>query len=303
MHTFEYVKPRSLEEASSFLADHAPEAVLFAGGTDLLVQMKDGVIAPGYLVDIKDIEGLRSISSSFLPSQEGIEGEATGLTIGAIATLNAVAASPVVRERYGLLAQAAQTIGSYPIRNRATLGGNLCNASPGADTAPALLALDASVRIFELNGERAVPLRKFFTGPGETILKPGEILTAIQVPPLPLGAAYRYIKLSRCAALDLAIVGVAVLGFSDKGNPSDYGFRMALGAVAPTPIRVPRAEDILARAIDDEAVERAAVAAMEAAQPISDVRAGKEYRLAMVWNLTRRGIREILAELTTLTVS
>ncbi len=298
MQTFEYVKPKALEEASSFMVDHAPEAVVFAGGTDLLVQMKDGVIMPGYLIDIKGIEGLGSISSSLPPSQGGIEGGATGLTIGATATLNAVAASPVVKERYGLLAQAAQTIGSYPIRNRATLGGNICNASPGADTAPALLAVDASVRIFGPNGERAVPLGEFFTGPGATVLKPGEILAAIQVPPPPLGAAYRYIKLGRCAAVDLAIVGVAVLGFWDGGNPSGYGFRIALGAVAPTSIRVPRAEDILARAVDDEAVERAATAAMEVAQPISDVRASKEYRSAMVRNLTRQGIRETLAELT-----
>jgi CO/xanthine dehydrogenase FAD-binding subunit len=298
LQTFEYVKPKSLEEASSFIVAHAPEAVLFAGGTDLLVQMKDGVIMPGYLIDIKGIEGLGSISCSLPPSQGGIEGGATGLTIGATATLNAVAASPVVKERYGLLAQAAETIGSYPIRNRATLGGNICNASPGADTAPALLALDASVRIFGPNEERAVPLGEFFTGPGATVLKPGDILTAIQVPPPPLRATYRYIKLGRCAAVDLAIVGVAVLGFWDGGNPSGYGFRIALGAVAPTPIRVPRAEDILSRAVDDEAVERAATAAMEAAQPISDVRASKEYRSAMVRNLAHRGIRETLAELT-----
>lgn len=267
------------------MAEHA-EAKILAGGTDLLVHMRDRTIAPRYLVDIKNLDELHAISFD----------QSRGLTIGATATLNAVAASPPVRERYGLLAQAAQAVGSYQIRNRATLGGNLCNASPSADTAPALLVLDATALIFGPKGERTVPLVEFFTGPKKTILQPGEILIALQVPVPPPGAKGRYLKLGRCAAVDLSIVGVAVLGFPRAAN-GGYEFRIALEAVAPTPIRVPRAEEILAQAVDDESIEKAAQAAMETARPISDVRGSKEYRLAMVHSLTRRGVREVLKEL------
>ncbi len=293
METFEYIKPQTLEEASSFMAEHS-SAKIFAGGTDLLVQMRNRGLAPRYLVDIKNLDELRGISFD----------QSRGLTIGATTTLNAVAASPLVPERYGLLAQAAEAVGSYQIRNRATLGGNLCNASPSANTAPALLVLEATALIFGPKGERAVPLAEFFSGPKTTVLQPGEILTALQVPAPPPGAKGCYLKLGRCAAVDLSIAGVAVLGFpKPEANSSNdlshyyrsgYEFRMALEAVAPTPIRVPRAEEILAQAVDDESIEKAARAARETARPISDVRGSQEYRLAMVHNLTRRAVREVL---------
>jgi len=287
MKIFDYIKPKTLAEASAFMIEHDGEAKLYAGGTDLLILMRDGFITPQYIVDIKEIPSLRDISFD----------ETAGLTIGAAATLNAVASSPIIRTRFGLLAEAAETIGSYQVRNRATIGGNICNASPSADTVPALLVLGAMAWVFGGGEEKAVPLDTFFTGPGKTMLGPGNILTSIQVPLSPAGSAHRYLKLGRVRAADLALVGVAVLGFPQPGNPSGYGFRIALGAVAPTPIRAPEAEALLAESVDDEAVDKAALAAMRTAKPISDVRAKAEYRSAMVRVLTRRGIQEVLEDL------
>jgi len=287
MKKFDYVKPKTLAEASAFMVEHDGEARLYAGGTDVLILMRGGFITPQYIVDIKEIPGLRDISFD----------ETAGLTIGAATALNAVASSPIIREKFGLLAEAAETVGSYQVRNRATIGGNICNASPSADTVPALLVLGAMTWVFGGGGEKAIPLDAFLTGPGETVLGPGDILTSIQVPLPPAGNAYRYLKLGRVRAADLALVGVAVLGFPQVRNPSGYGFRIALGAVAPTPIRAPEAEAVLAESVDDEAVERAALAAMRTAKPISDVRASADYRSAMVRVLTRRGIKEVLQDL------
>lgn len=287
MKKFDYVKPKTLAEASAFMVEHDGEARLYAGGTDVLILMRSGLITPQYIVDVKGIPGLRDISFS----------ETAGLTIGAAATVNAVVSSPVIREKFGLLAEAAETIGSYQVRNRATIGGNICNASPSADTVPALLVLGGMAWVFGGGEEKAVPLDAFFTGPGETVLGPGDILTSIQVPLPPAGSAYRYLKLGRVRAADLALVGVAVLGFPQAGNPAGYGFRIALGAVAPTPVRAPEAEAVLAESVDDEAVEKAALATVRTAEPISDVRASAEYRSAIVQVLTRRGIKEVLEDL------
>jgi len=244
MKEFDYIKPKTLAEASAFMIEHDGEARLYAGGTDVLILMRGGFITPQYIVDIKEIPGLRDISFD----------ETAGLTMGAAATLNAVASSPLIREKFGLLAEAAETVGSYQVRNRATIGGNICNVFGGGE-------------------EKAVPLDTFFTGPGETGLGPGNILTSIQVSLPPAGSAYRYLKLGRVRAADLALVGVAVLGFPQADNPSAYGFRIALGAVAPTPIRVPEAEAVLAESVDDKAIEKATLASMRTARPFSDVRA------------------------------
>lgn len=287
MKRFHYVKPKTLTEASAFMAEHDGEAKLHAGGTDLLILMREGVIAPRYIVDIKEIPDLREISLD----------EVAGLTVGAATSLNTVTSLPITREKFGLLAEAAETVGSYQVRSRATIGGNICNASPSADTVPALLVLGAMARVFGDGEEKAIPLDAFLTGPGETVLGPGDILISIQVPFPPAGSVYRYLKLGRVRAVDLALVGVAIIGFPQAGNPSGYGFRIALGAVAPTPIRAPEAEAVLAESVSDEAIEKASVAAMITTKPISDVRASAGYRLAMVRVLTRRGIKEVLEEL------
>jgi carbon-monoxide dehydrogenase medium subunit len=212
-----------------------------------------------------------------------------------------------------LLAEAANAVGSYQVRNRATIGGNLCNASPCADTALAALVLDARVVLQGPNasggsdraGEREMSVAAFFVGPGETVLKPGELLTAIRLPPPPGGAVGRHLKLSRNRLGDLALVSAGVLGFpadgaSDDGGASGarYSFRIGLGAVAPTVVRATQAERVLAeRPPGDETFALAAEKAAGAAAPIDDVRAGAAYRKAMVRNLTLRGLRDVWARL------
>ena len=283
---FDYVRPQTLQEAVEFLAAHNGEARPFMGGTDLFVRLRDGFYSETkYVVDLKNLPGMQEIT--FDP--------ATGLRMGAALNMNRMIAFPAVQEHYPILAEAARAVASYQLRTRATVAGNLCNASPASDTAPACLVLDARVVLFGSNGERRLPLNGFFTGPGRTQMQPGEIMTAIEIPPPPEGAAGRYLSLGRNAIGDLAIVGVAALGFPDGTAASGHSFRIALASVAPVPLRATAAEEILARApLTDDTIDAAANAAMDAATPISDVRASAEYRKLMVRNLTRRGLRAIL---------
>ncbi len=286
MEPFEYIKPKSLTEACEFIQSHASEARIYQGGTDLLVRMQARQWKPKYLVDVKH-----------LPELRGIHVNESGLVIGAAETMNDVAAHSAVRKNYPLLVEAIETIAAYPIRNRATIGGNICNAAPSADLAPALLVTKADCHLMETSETRCVPIDEFFIAPGKTAMISGEILTKIHVPQLPKGAVGKYLKLGRRAAMDLAIVGVAVLGYPKSKKASGYKFRVALASVAPTPIRVSEAEDILGESVSEEAINQAAAAARRAAKPISDVRASEEYRAEMVEVYTRRGIEAVLKAL------
>lgn len=281
---FDYLRPASYDEAVTMLLHHGSEARLLMGGTDLFVRMRDGVLAPKALIDVKRLPGMKTIQ--FDPQR--------GLSIGAAVDMNAMARHPAVIEHYPLLTQAAQTVASYQLRARATLGGNLCNASPAADTAPSALVLEAWLIVFGPDGERAIPATEFFLGPSKNALKPGELVTRIEFPLMPAGWAGRYIKLGRNAAGDLAITGVAVLGYPDSSAPSGCRFRIALASVAPTPIRVPEAESRLANdPLSDATLDAAASLAQNTAKPISDVRASAAYRQAMVKNLTRRALVDV----------
>ncbi|MEW6661092.1 MAG: FAD binding domain-containing protein [Bacillota bacterium] len=278
---FHYLAPHSLAEACTFLREHAGQAVPMAGGTDLLVRMHDRQLKPVYVVDIKKIPGLNGIS----PRDD------SGLTIGACTPLNAIARHQLIREHYTLLAQAAHSVGSYQIRNRATIGGNLCNASPAADTAAPLLALNAIALIAGPDSRREVLLQDFFNGPGQPVLAPGELLTAVKLPPLPPGSASAYCKLMRTKAVDLSQVGVAVV-FAGQG------LRIALGAVAPTPIRATEAETLAAgRPLAEIDIQAVARAAANSASPIGDIRASREYRLEMIEVLTTRALTELFTQL------
>ena len=284
---FDYVKPASLAEASHILAEHGGEARPFMGGTDLFVRMRDGFISPKIVVDVKHLPGMRDISYD----------EQAGLTIGAAATMNQIARHPDVQTHYPLLAEAANSVASYQLRNRATLGGNLCNGSPAADTAPATLLLEGRIVLYGQNGEREVPADEFFLGPGATAMQAGELMTAVRFPVPPAGSAGRYLKLGRNKAGDLAIAGVAVFGFPD-GTTSGYRFRIGLASVAPVPLRALEAEEVLAASPPgEETFALAAEKAMEAAAPIDDVRASAAYRKAMVRNLTLRALREVWAQM------
>ncbi|MGH8740792.1 MAG: FAD binding domain-containing protein [Burkholderiales bacterium] len=211
-----------------------------------------------------------------------------GLRIGALVTAREVEISPVILEKYLSLAQAARELGSIQVRNRATIVGNVCRASPSADTLPPLIADAAEVTLHGRNGERRLPLEDFFSGPGKTVLAPDELVTELRLPPPAPRTGKVYIKHGRRKAMELATVGVAV-------SLSRDDVRIVLGAVAPTPIRARRAEQILrGKRIDATMIERAAQAAADEARPISNVRASAEYRREMVGVLVRRALRQAL---------
>ena len=290
--SFDYLRVKALDEAPRLLEKHGEAARLLMGGTDLFVRMRDGVIRPKIVVDVKHLPGMRDI----------LYDEQTGLTIGAAVTMNGVARHPDVQTHYPLLAEAANSVASYQLRNRATLGGNLCNGSPAADTAPAVLALEGRIVLYGQNGEREVPANEFFLGPGETAMQANELMMAVCFPAPPAGSAGKYLKLGRNKAGDLAIAGVAVFGFPDGpvgqvGNLPHH-FRIAMASVAPVPLRALEAEEALAASPpEDETFVLAAEKAAEAASPIDDVRASAAYRKAMVQALTLRGLRDVWEKL------
>jgi len=240
--------------------------------------------APSYLIDIKSIAGLDYIRHD----------EVEGLKIGALATIHAIETSPIIKERFPVLAQAAYSMASVQVRNRATVAGNICNAVPSADTAPALLTLQARVKLASQKGERWVDIEDFFTGPKETVLTDEEMLLEIEVPNLPLSHKGIYLKLSPRRSMDLAVVGVAVVAVPENGVFKDA--RIALGAVAPTPIRARRAEEVLrGQSLNEELIKKAAQIAEEEARPIDDHRASACYRKKMVNVLVKRALQQIIS--------
>ena len=281
---FEYIRPTSLAEAARFLAEHPHEARPFLGGTDTFVRLRDRLWKDQYLVDVKRLEGMNRIL--FDPS--------SGLTLGGAVTMNQVIAAPEVRGAYSLLAEAARTVGSYHLRSRATVVGNVCNASPAGDTIGACLVYQGVLQVYGPSRERRIPLREFFLGPGKTSLRPGEIVTSIHFPIPPSGYAGQYLKLGRNEMSDLAIVGVTVLGYPDGTAASGMRFRLALASVAPVPLVPEKAELILAdRPWNADTIQEAAEAAMSACNPIDDVRASARYRRLMVRNLTRQALQDV----------
>jgi CO/xanthine dehydrogenase FAD-binding subunit len=278
MKPFNYIQATSLEEASKALIDNKGKAMILNGGTDLLVRLRDDLIEPQTIVDIKRIKDLKEVSYD----------EIKGLTIGALTTMNELGDIDVIQENYSFLSEAAHTVGSLQIRNRATLAGNICNASPLADTATSLLTLDAKVNTYHAeNGTRSISIHEFFTGPRTNSLEVGEIVTSITIPPTKGKGVY--VKNARREEVDLSTVGVAVFK-DDKHN-----FKIALGAVAATPIRAYKAEEIISNSnLTEEMITQAAQIAKETATPISDIRASKEYRSEMVEVMTKRAIEKIL---------
>lgn len=285
---FDYIKPKTLDEASHFLAEHAGEARPLLGGTDIFVRMRDGHWHDKYLVDVKGLDGTNTLAFN----------ADDGLTIGAAVNMNRVIAAAEVRQNYPLLVQATSTVASYQLRSRATIVGNICNASPAGDTIGACLVYRGVLEVHGLDGSRQVPLDHFFQGPGLTALKPGDLVVGIHFPSPPAGAIGHYEKLGRNQLGDLAIVGCTALGYPDSSAASGYRFRLALAAVAPTPLIPAKAEEILAEGpISAETIESAANQAMQACSPIDDVRGGAAYRGLMVRNLTRRAITKVWEQL------
>lgn len=321
MNDFEYFEPTTLDEAIALLAEYKGKAKVIAGGTDLLVVMKRGLINPSYLVNIKNIPGLNHID---------YDGD-DGFRIGALATLHSLETLPIIRERIPILAQAAHKVAARRIRNVGTIGGNICqdskclyymtthlwNRAPcyrgggnicyavegakdcvamaTAETAPALLCLDARVKIVGPNGERTLPAEHFFVSAGVTELQEDEILTEIEIPnPLPNTAGI-YLKYSKRESIDFAIVGVAVvLRFQSKERACSDA-RIGLIGVARTPIRAHKAEEILTgEKIKDNVINQAAQTAAREAHPLGDVYASASYKRTMVRTLVEKATREAL---------
>ncbi len=279
MRPFDLQQPTTTAEAIALLARHGARASLLAGGTDLLVEIKEGIRAPDVVIDAKHLPGMRQLVVS--------SGE--GLRLGALVTARAVETSPAVREHYHGLWQAVRELGSIQVRNRATVAGNVCRASPSADTLPPLIADGAIVTILGPGGERSVPLEDFFTGAGKTVLRHDEIVTGFTIPAPPPGTGKFYIKHGRRKAMELATVGVAVTLTMSGGVCSSI--RIALGAVAPTPIRARKAEAVLAgQKLDAELIAQSGAIAASESSPISNIRGSADYRRRMVEELTQRAV-------------
>ncbi|MEK7814603.1 MAG: xanthine dehydrogenase family protein subunit M [Chloroflexota bacterium] len=261
------------------LQRHGDQARMVAGSTDFLVRWRLGSWRPQYVVNLQHIPGLRRVSYS----------ARNGLRLGALVTVRTLETHPVIRQRYPALAAAASTFAGVQVRNLATVGGNVCNASPAGDTLPSLLAFDALCRVVGPSGERRVPLAQFFTGPGRTVLQSGEILVELELPPPQPNTGSLYIKHSPRGAMDIVTVGVASVVCLHSASGGCRDVRIALGAVAPTPIRAHAAEEVLrGQAITDGLVQAAAQEAQDRATPIDDVRGSAAYRKAMVAVLTQR---------------
>jgi carbon-monoxide dehydrogenase medium subunit len=279
MQSFDYRKVCSLQEALDAASATKGASVFMAGGTDLLIQIKQGKKQPQWVIDVKGISEM-----------DGVRITEDECSIGALTSIRALETSPDVLAKVPLLAQAAARLGSIQVRHRATIGGNLCNASPSADTASALLALDAKAEIFGKTGARVIELDQFFLGPGTTVLGDGELLTGLKIPLTHNRRGSVYYKLSTRKAMDLAFVGVAVLLELD-GNDAIRQARIALGAVAPTPVRALSAEKVLEGIrLSPEAARESAELAARSCEPISDHRASAEYRREMVRELCQQGL-------------
>lgn len=284
MRRFELAMPGSVDECLQILKQRGPDAKMVAGGTDLLPQLKNGLLKPACVVDLSGVAPLRVVGRD----------DGRGLRIGASVTARALEQDEHVRSRYSALAESAALVGSVQIRNLATVGGNLCNAAPSADMAPPLVALEAEAVIAGPRGERRVAMGDFFTGVRRTVLGPDELLVELVVPSPGPRSGGQYLRHTPRRELDIAVVGVASQLTLSNGVCGKA--RIALAAVAPTPVRAAAAERALeGQRVTSELIERAAELAVEAARPISDQRGSADFRRHLVRVLTRRTLTTALA--------
>lgn len=284
LNQFEYMCPESLTEAIKLMDKYQGKAKILAGGTDLLVAMKR-TISPEYIINIKEIKELYHF--------EYME-EKQALKIGALTTIHSLLSSSIIDMKYAILRESASGLASPQVRNMATVGGNICNASPAADLPPPLFVLNASVTIDGKSGAREVPMEKFFCGPGGTVLRHDELVTDIIIPEPSNNSFAKYIKYSPGRKSDCALVSVAALIEFDAGKKICKKARIALGAVAETPIRALRAEEsLLGKRIDDNVVVTAGTIAAEESRPIDDLRGSGWYRKEIIKVLVPRALKDI----------
>jgi carbon-monoxide dehydrogenase medium subunit len=275
---FDYAAPSSLDEAIGLLAGH-PQALLLAGGTDLLVQLRAGRKATDLVVDIKHVPELNEMH--YDPER--------GLTLGAAVPCYRIYRDRAVSQAYPALAEVASLIGGTQIQGRASAGGNLCNAAPSADFAPILIALRAVCRISGPGGNRSVEVENFFAGPGRNVLQPGEMLVSLHVPPAAAHSGARYLRFIPRNEMDIAVAGAGVAVSLDDGH--FHSVRIALAAVAPKPLYVAEAGQWLAgKPVSAESINTAAEMAKAAAKPITDMRGTIAYRKHLCAVLTRRAL-------------
>ena len=283
---FSYLIPKNLKEACIMLAEHEDKACILAGGTDLLIQMKHRSVQPEYIIGISNI-----------PHMDYIHVDQQQLVIGANTKLASVAQNPQIQRYFPALAYAASVTATVQIRNMGTVVGNICNASPAADTATPLLVYDAKVVIMHPAGERIIPLDEFFRGPSVTALESGEIVKELILPLTPERSGSNYQKVSARSRVDIAAVGVSVYLMVDE-KETITKVRIAIGAVAPVPKRVHHAEKTLAgKVLTEELVNQAAEISLDEATPITDTRASAQYRKKMVDVLVRRALNNSMEQI------
>jgi CO/xanthine dehydrogenase FAD-binding subunit len=276
MNGFQVEAPASVSGVLSLLSAHGADAAVMAGGTDLLIHVRAGKRRPKLVILLRRVE---DIDRTVTVSDEGA-------TFGALATLMDVARHPMIRQQYPAIAEAASRVGSDQIRNRGTLCGNVANASPAADTMPPLYIYDAVVNVVGTGGRRKIPISSFILGPGKTALAPGEIVESIFCSRPPAASSSAYLKLARRQGIDIATVGAAA--FTSEAKT----VRVALGAVGPTPVRTAAAEELLAEGLTNpDAMQRGLEVLSAAADPITDIRGTRDYRLAMTKALARDAIQ------------
>jgi carbon-monoxide dehydrogenase medium subunit len=281
VNKFEYLTPGSIDEAISLLVSHGEQARFIAGGTDVMVKIKEGKISPQYLVSLRRIQGLDRITFQ--------NGE---LRIGSLVTHRMLELSPIIRKEFPILTDAVTHIGSVQIRNVATIGGNVVNAVPSADGAIPLITLGAQVRLRGPKGERTMDLEHFFIGPGQTLLEPGEMLLEFIVPKLPDHTGAAYVKHTRREAMELPLLGVAVLISLGGDLSTCTEARIGLGVLAPTPMRARSAESVLkGKKITEELLAKMGKAAAEECRARDSIRGEAWYRREMVEVLVPRMAR------------
>jgi carbon-monoxide dehydrogenase medium subunit len=277
---FELALPSTVQECLAALADGGGEVKMVAGGTDLLPQMKNGLVKPVKVVDLSGIAELQRLE---------VDGGGA-LHIGSAVSARVVELSPLVRDAFVGVAEGAGVIGSHQVRNLATVGGNVCNAAPSADVSPPLVALDAVVVIAGPDGQRLLPITDFFQGVRRTALQPGEVVVELVVPKPEAGTGSTYLRHTPRRELDIAVVGVGTALTIAEGKCTKA--RIALGAVAPVIVRATEAEaSLVGQEITSELLDKAASLAVGSAKPISDQRGSAEYRLHLTRVLTRRTLQ------------
>jgi len=278
---FDYVKAASLEEASKLAKEKGDKAIFMAGGTDVILLIHEKAVPADTVIDLKGIPGLDEIK--YVPGE--------GMRIGALVKLFDIQNSEIVKEKMPALCDGARSVASPQIRRKGTMIGNICNASPSADTASILVAMNAVVKVYNVDGEKDIPIDEFFKGVKKTALQPGDVVTGVFVPELQKGEGSAYFKHSVRKAMDLAIIGVGAKVKMDGNKVADA--RVCMGGVAITPLRAKNAEAILiGNELTDDILEEAAVAASQECKPISDVRASAEYRTDMVRVYTKRAVKK-----------